>query len=186
MTLSTVRREAVELLCAAQADGRISVDLFESRLAAVQQATTDSSVLAIVADLIEETPHRGVSAYEPPLPAVPFAERLRLSAVLGSTRREGNWVVPYRLELMALMGEGHFDFRDAILPDDLIDVHVSVTLASMVLVVPKGTYVEHSGVEAILGSTEVKRKGKAYVPPNGLTLRVTGNLLLGSLESQEK
>jgi hypothetical protein len=56
----------------------------------------------------------------------------------------------------------------------------------MVLVVPKGTYVEHSGVEAILGSTEVKRKGKAYVPPNGLTLRVTGNLLLGSLEIQEK
>ena len=48
MSLSVVRREAVELLCAAQADGRISDRLFEERLAAVQGATSDAGVLAIV------------------------------------------------------------------------------------------------------------------------------------------
>jgi len=188
MALSAVRRQAIELLCAAQADGRISDELFQSRLAAVQQAVSDASVEAIVADLMEydATPGHGVTPYEAELPALPFSEEMRLSAVLSSTRREGNWVVPWQLELLSLFGEMHVDFREAILPDDLISVHVSVTMGSLVLIVPKGTTIQNE-VDAILGSSELKRKGKgkSLAAPNGLTLRVTGNILLGSVEIRE-
>jgi hypothetical protein len=184
MTLSAVRREAVELLCAAQAEGRISDQLFEQRLAAVQHASGDAGIMAIVADLHEETPGYGVAAYQADAPAVPFDDQLRVSAVLTTTRREGNWMVPYHLELMSLLGEMHLDFRDAILPDDVIDVHLSVTLGSMVLIVPKGTTVLND-VDAILSTNELKRKGKSFVPSNGLTLRVTGRLMMGSLEIRE-
>jgi len=184
MSLSVVRREAVELLCAAQADGRISDRLFEERLAAVQGASSDAGVLAIVADLREETPGHGVDRYEPEPAMVPFSQQLRVSSVLTSTRREGNWVVPYQLEVLSLFGEMHLDFRDAILPDDVIDVHVSVSVGSLVMIVPKGTTVQNE-VDAILGSNEHKKKGKSFVPPNGLTLRVTGNVLLGSVEIRE-
>lgn len=93
-------------------------------------------------------------------------------------------MVPYHLELMSLLGEMHLDFRDAILPDDVIDVHLSVTLGSMVLIVPKGTTVLND-VDAILSTNELKRKGKSFVPSNGLTLRVTGRLMMGSLEIRE-
>ena len=115
---------------------------------------------------------------------MPFSQQLRVSSVLTSTRREGNWVVPYQLEVLSLFGEMHLDFRDAILPDDVIDVHVSVSVGSLVLVVPKGTTVQNE-VDAILGSIEHKKKGKTFVPSNGLTLRVTGNVLLGSVEIRE-
>jgi len=162
MSLSVVRREAVELLCAAQADGRISDRLFEERLAAVQGASSDAGVLAIVADLREETPGHGVDRYEPEPAMVPFSQQLRVSSVLTSTRREGNWVVPYQLE-----------------------VHLAEQAEdSLVMIVPKGTTVQNE-VDAILGSNEHKKKGKSFVPPNGLTLRVTGNVLLGSVEIRE-
>lgn len=184
MSLSAVRREAVELLCTAQAEGRISDQLFEQRLAAVQAAASDAGILAIVADLQDETPGHGVVAYDDPAPMVPFADQLRVSAVLNTTRREGNWVVPYQLEVLSLFGEMHLDFRDAILPDDVIDVHVSVSVGSLVIIVPRGTTI-HNDVDAILSTNEIKRKGKGFVPPNGLALRVTGRAVLGSIEIKE-
>lgn len=183
MAPSPVRRQAIELLCAAQADGRIPVELFESRLAAVQEASSDAVIEAIVADLVSG--EVAAAPYEPELPAIPFSEQMRLSAVLGSTTRQGNWVVPYRLELLSALGEMTIDFREAILPDDLIDVEVTVTLGSVVLIVPRGTEVQNE-VDATLGSSEHKRKGKGNPAPNGLVLRVTGRVLLGSLEIRER
>lgn len=187
MSVSTVRREAVELLCAAQADGRISVELFESRLAAVQEATSDAAIHAIVADLVEEEPAGPPMAVDGSGAAVPVDDHLRLTAVLGTTRREGNWVVPWNLAVLGLLGEVNLDFRDAYLPDDVIDVEVASTLASVVLIVPPGTTVQND-CDEILSSTETKRKGrgKARAAPNGLTLRVHGRLILSSLEIREK
>lgn len=184
MSLSVVRREAVELLCAAQAEGRISDLLFEERLAAVQAAASDAGVLAIVADLQEQTPDYGVAAYQEEPVGVLFSEQQRVSAVLNTTRREGNWVVPYQLEVLSLFGEMHLDFREAHLPDDVIDVHASVSVGSLVIIVPKGTAIQND-VDAILSTNEIKRKGKSFTPPNGLTLRVTGRAVLGSIEIKE-
>ncbi|HUG28272.1 MAG TPA: LiaF domain-containing protein [Gemmatimonadales bacterium] len=187
MTISAVRREAIELLCTAQAEGRISVNLFDTRLAAVQQATSDAAIAAIVADLQDFEPTGGhllvAESAEPP--PIPYSDNLRISAVLSSTKREGNWVVPYKLELLTILGEMHMDFREAFLPDHVIDVDISVALGSLVLIVPKGTEIQNEA-DAILGSSEVKRKGKTFVPPNGLILRVTGRIVLGSLEIREK
>lgn len=187
MTISAVRREAIELLCTAQAEGWISVELFETRLTAVQQATSDAAIAAIVADLQDHDPtggHQLVAAPADP-PPIPFSDNLRISAVLTNTRREGNWVVPYKLELLTILGEMHIDFREAFLPDDVIDVDITVSLGSLVLLVPKGTEIQNEA-DAILGSSEVKRKGKTFVPPNGLILRVTGRIVLGSLEIRER
>lgn len=187
MPLSAVRREAIELLCAAQADGRISVDLFETRLAAVQQAASDAAIEAIVADLRDPDPAADYALEPVPAdpPPVPFAEQLRLSAVLGTTRREGNWVVPYQLEALTVLGEMILDFRDAYLPENVIDLDVSVTLGSVVVIVPKGTEVQDE-VHSILSSVERKRKGKSFVPPNGLVLRLTGTAVLASVEVRER
>jgi len=114
---------------------------------------------------------------------VPFAEELRVSAVLSSTRREGNWIMPWRLELLAIMGELRVDFRDALVPDDVLTVNVSATLGTVVLVVPRGTAIRND-VESIIGSAEHKRK-KGVAPSSGLTLHVTGRLVLSSLEIRE-
>lgn len=185
MSLSAIRREAVELLCAAQADGRISEAVFEMRLAAVHQAVSDAAVQAIVADLVDHEPDPWLdgAAPDPGPPPVPFAEELRVSAVLSSTRREGNWVMPWRLELLTIMGDLKVDFREALVPEDILTVNVNATLGSVVLVVPRGTAIRND-VEAILGSTELKRK-KGAAPPSGLTLHVTGRLVLSSLEIRE-
>jgi len=147
----------------------------------VQAASSDAGVLAIVADLQEHTPGYGVVAYDEEPAGVLFAEQQRVSAVLNTTRREGNWVVPYHLEVLSLLGELHLDFRDAHLADDVIDIHASVSVGSLVIIVPKGTAIQNE-IDAILSTNEVKRKGKSFVPPNGLTLRLTGRAVLGSIE----
>lgn len=187
MPLSAVRREAIELLCLAQEDGRLSTHVFEERLAAVQQATSDAAILAIVADLRESwtDPELMPAVVDPDPPPVPYADQIRLSSVLATTRREGNWVVPYRLEVLSVLGEMNLDFRDAYLPDRIIDVHISATLGSVYLTVPKGTEVQNE-VEVILAEVSHKRKGKSFVPPNGLVLRISGRATLSSIEIREK
>jgi hypothetical protein len=187
MPLSAVRREAIELLCAAQEDGRLSGHVFEERLAAVQQATSDAAIEAIVADLRESwtDPELAPAEVDHDPPPVPYAEQTRLTSVLATTRREGNWVVPYRLEVLSVLGEMQLDFRDAYLPERVIDVHISATLGSVHLTVPKGTEVQNE-VEVILAEVSQKRKGKAFVPPNGLVLRISGRALLSSIEIRER
>ena len=45
------RREAIHQLCVAQAQGTLSVDLFEQRLALVREAPTPAAISQLVADL---------------------------------------------------------------------------------------------------------------------------------------
>ena len=179
----------MELLCAAQVRGQLTAESFEQRLAAVQGAQNDSAIQALLADLWdyeeEPSPH-----WEPETASshqlTQFPERERLSAVATTTVRAGGWVVPWHLELLAVLGELKLDFREAYLPDEVIDIHVSVCLAQITLIVPVGTTIQNE-VTSFVGTNDIKlgRRGN-WGTPSGLLLRVTGNVSFGSLEIRER
>lgn len=75
-----------------------------------------------------------------------------LSAVFGSLKRSGDWVVSDRIRLRVRMGELKLDFRDANLPPSgVVEIHCDAVIGEIKLIVPNGAEVEMEDTHAILG-----------------------------------
>ncbi len=195
--LDHARREAVRLLCRAQADDRLSVDAFESRLDQLNRAPNAATIAAIVADLAEDLPMETATGLTPAYgltaaadhtavgrPVAP-SEFSRISSIFGSTKRGGSWTVPLLIEARVLLGEMTLDLRDAVFGADVVDIHVDVDLGSFTLIVPAGTQVENE-VRETLSSSSHSTRSVGGVRPNGLLIRLSGQATLASVEIKEK
>lgn len=190
--LEIARREAIRVLCQAQANDHLTVEAFESRLDQVRHAPNEATLAAILADLddlafpatITNSQHL-VQADHPDIAPVSPAEYLRLSSVFGSTTRAGSWTVPLNLDAKVLFGEMTIDLRDAVFGADVIDIHVDVKLGSFNLIVPAGTQVENE-VEETLSSSSHSTRSARGARPNGLLIRLAGTAWMGSVDVKEK
>ena len=199
--LEPVRRDAIRLLCAAEAKDLLPLDAFEARLERIKQAPNRATVEAIVADLAPPSgsytfptsapapasaDHTGVTA-GPWGPAVPFmpAERLRIASVFASTKRAGSWTVPLELDLVVAFGEITIDLRDAVFGADFLDVDLNVRFGQLTLIVPVGTQVENEVREVFSSSSHSTRDARGAAPI-GLLIRLRGRVLFGQLEVKEK
>jgi hypothetical protein len=189
--LDAARRDAVHLLCVAQADGRVSVDLFQQRYLLVQEAPTVAAVRQLVGDLEPS----GNFALEPvtgeedlvptsPAPVAPL-ERLRLSAVFSSVKRSGQWTVPLLIETKSLFGSVRLDLRDAWFDADTLEIHVDAICGSLELIVPPGTQVENEVEETMSGSKHKRGRG-GPAELNGLLVRLSGWMFMSGLTIIER
>jgi hypothetical protein len=182
--LTQARTEARELLYAAVEERRISPEVLELRLALIGEAPSSAAVAAIVADLAPTGGYDLVAA-ETQTAWGNAPEYLRLSAVFGSTKREGVWTAPLSLDIECILGEVHVDLRDAMFGSDLLEIHVDVYLGEVVITVPSGTEIENH-CSNVLGSSKHKQGKRDVSPPNGLLVRITGKVVLGDLTTRER
>lgn len=182
--LRQARDEARELLDAAVEEQRISPEIHELRLALIGEAPSAAAVAAIIADL-GPTGGYDLVSLETQTAWVNAPEYLRLSAMFGSTKREGRWTAPMSLDLECIVGEVHVDLRDATFGSDLLEINVDVYLGEVVITVPSGTEVQNECTN-FLGSSKHVRPKRDMSPPNGLLVRVTGKVVLGDLKTRER
>ena len=182
--LDQAQAEARELLYAAVEDRRISDEVLELRLALIGEAPSAAAVAAIVADLAPTGGYDLVPG-ETQTAWVNAPDYLRLSALFGSTKREGVWTAPLALDIECILGEVHVDLRDAMFGSDLLEIHVDVYLGEVVITVPSGTEIENHCTNVLGSSKHKKRKAEAS-PPNGLLVRITGKVVLGELTTRER
>jgi hypothetical protein len=192
--LDATRRDAIRILCQAQAQDRITVEAFEARLDQIRQAPNRSTLAAIVADLEPSgsypVPVTATARY--PLPAdhtdvapVSPAELLRIGSVFASTKRAGSWTVPLEIHARVLIGDMTLDLRDAVFATDVLDVEVDAMLGSFTLIVPAGTQVENE-VEEVMSSSSHSTRSARGTRLNGLLVRIRGRALFASVEVKEK
>ncbi|HET7601555.1 MAG TPA: hypothetical protein VFK36_00970, partial [Gemmatimonadales bacterium] len=187
--LDGARRDAIHVLCVAQAQDRISVELFEQRLLLLREAPTPAAIRQIVGDL-DGSGDYGLQRLETPLPAametsaVAPLERMRLSAVFSGTKRSGQWTVPLLIEARIIFGDMTLDFRDAWFEVDTLDIDVEAWCGKLRLVVPPGTQVENEVEETFSGSKH--RRGREATEPNGLLVRLSGQMFMGKVEIIER
>jgi len=191
--LESARTEAIRILCRAQADDRLSVEAFQSRLEQVNHAPNKATLAAILADLDEVALPAPVLTNRYPVavadhtdvaPVSP-AEYMRISSVFGSSKRAGAWTVPLEIDGMVFFGELVLDLRDAVFGSDVVDINVDVKLGSLELIVPAGTQVENE-VEETLSSSSHSTRSARGARPNGLLVRLRGKALLASVDVKEK
>jgi Domain of unknown function (DUF1707) len=128
------RERVVSLLAEAVSDGRLTREEHAQRLEEASSARTLGELAGLTTDLVTSD-----------------AQPLRLdgarpvTAVFGSQRRDGRWVVPERLVVAAVFGEAVLDFRAALLQSSRATIYASVICGRLLLLVPDGVTVEFTG-----------------------------------------
>jgi uncharacterized protein DUF1707 len=132
------RDGVIEMLTAAAADGRLSGSEHTERVERAYTARTLGELAALTSDLAEPS-------------AQPFRldTRTPVLGVFGHDRRDGRWVVPATLPVLAIFGEVQLDLRDALLQSQRIMVYATILGGTLELIVPDGVSVEIQGTAVL-------------------------------------
>ncbi|MBE1534147.1 DUF1707 SHOCT-like domain-containing protein [Actinomadura algeriensis] len=161
------RERVVAVLGEALADGRITMAEHGERTTAAYAARTLGELTGLTGDLSPEEAQPILVDDRP------------VSVFFGRTRREGRWVVPVKLPLVALFGTVELDLREAVLQRRHIVLDSLVLAGRVRLLVPDGVRVDVTG-RTILSPREVRTRPAA----DGPTIEVAGTLLFGSVRAR--
>lgn len=178
------RRVAVEAALAdAFANDVVDVEEFERRSERVQQCTSLAELDALVADLPTSQASQAliVSPSAAMVQADSRHESGRVTTLLSSVEREGRWTVPVKLKVRNVLGSAKLDFRDAVFSAANTEIRLGTVLGSVEIIVPPDLEIDLA-VSAILGSVESKLDGTHAPPVGAPRLRITGRVILGSVE----
>jgi Domain of unknown function (DUF1707)/Cell wall-active antibiotics response 4TMS YvqF len=161
------RDRTLALLADAVSDGRLTMDEHAERVQRACTARTLGELAELTADL-----------------AVPSAQPVQLdsgrviSGIFGPARRDGRWVVPENLTVVAMFGEVEVDFTQAILQARRVQLYATVVGGRLRLIVPDGVSVTTTG-HLVLG----RRRGGTPPParPDMPVIEVKAVVLGGEL-----
>jgi hypothetical protein len=128
------RDRVVTLLGEAAADGRLTPGEHADRVERAYQARTLGELAALTTDLVGP-------AGQP----IRLDGRRAVAGVFSRDGRDGCWVVPDSLPVVAIFGEVELDFREALLQSGRIIIYATIVLGTIHLIVPDGVVVETTG-----------------------------------------
>ncbi len=171
------RERAAARLQQALAEGRITLDELEERLAVVYAARYAADLLPPFADL----PGPDVVAVQPagPAPSPPPTDQpLMLRTGMGTLRRSGPWTVSSRIRVQSVMGSVILDFCETTLPP-VVDIALELGASSARLLLPDGASADVDGM--ISGMGTVRSKVASTSVPGRPHFRVHGRSAMGSV-----
>ena len=188
-SLARAREQKISELSAHFANDDLSLEELERRIERVYKATSVAELEEITADLrkamtlpVDESPvpslRRSASVSSPQTMAG------RILAFMSSTRRVGRWLVPPRLDIVAIMSDTKLDFTHAAMPGSVIDVHVRAVMASCKLVVPPNVRVineTHALMANVRSRASEVLPGDAPASTEAPVIRLTGYALMSDV-----
>lgn len=149
--------------------GLIDMDEFSERSALVALARQQAELAVLVGDL--PAPNAIVTA---------SADRVELRGVMGSLKRQGEWVVPTRLALVRRVGSIDLDLTRARFGGPIVVIELDLKFSSLDLRLPEGASASIDDVEVAVGSATDHRKD---APADGTPhVILTGRVLFGSVD----
>ncbi len=170
------RDRVVEVLRVAAGDGRLTADELDQRLEAALTARTYADLAVLTTDL---------PAASTPVPPVPPADVAapepkdvgRIECGSGSTRRDGRWVVPRRMEVRVTSGAVRLDFTEALISQPSLQIDTEVHSGQLILITKPGIAVDADEVEIRSGRVKVTQPWGHNAP---VSLRIVVNGKIGS------
>ncbi|MET4431342.1 DUF1707 domain-containing protein [Mycolicibacterium sp. 624] len=149
--------------------GLIDIDEFEERSIAVSRARLQAELAALVGDL----PGPGAIV-------TTATDRVELRGVMGSLKRQGEWVVPTRLALVRRMGSIDLDLTKARFAGSIVVIELDMKFGSLNIRLPDGASASIDDLEVIVGSARDHRKD---APAEGRPhVILTGRSVCGSVD----
>ena len=107
-------------------------------------------------------------------------DRVELRGVLGSLKRQGEWIVPTRLALHRRMGSVDLDLTRARFAGPMVVVELDMKFGGLDLRLPDGASASIDDVEVVVGSAHDHRKD---APAEGTPhVILTGKVVCGSVD----
>lgn len=171
------RDRVVEVLRVAAGDGLLTADELDQRLEHALTARTLSELAILTTDLPAMSSHAASVA-------LPRAKDLvRIECGSGSAKRDGEWVVPQRMEISVTSGSVKLDFTRAVISQPTLQVAAEVKSGSLTLVTRPGIVVDAGDVAVSSGSVKV-RTHRGPAAPVTLRVEVSGKVRSGSLTAR--
>ena len=170
------RDRVVEILRVAAGDGRLTAEELDQRLEAALTARTYAELAVLTTDLPAAGSAGAVAVPEP-------KDVVRIDCGSGSTKRDGRWVVPHRMDVRVTSGSVRLDFTDAVITQPSLKVDAEVHSGNLTLVTRPGIVVDADEVSVRSGSVKV-REPWAHDAPVALRIEVTGTVRSGSITAR--
>ncbi len=165
------------MLRVAAGDGRLTAEELDQRLELALTARTLTELAVLTTDLPDLPAHSGSVA-------LPQAKDLvRIECGSGSAKRDGEWVVPQRMEVSVTSGSVKLDFTRAAISQPTLQVAADVRSGNLTLVTRPGVVVDADDVAVSSGSVKV-RTHRGPAAPVTLRVEVTGKVRSGSLTAR--
>jgi hypothetical protein len=185
------REDVAELLREAAGEGRLSYAELEDRLGAVYAAKTYGELVQLTIDLpnglVVPNQQPAAAAYDaqPQYGTDAVQAAPTINAFLSESKRTGNWLVPQRQEVNAVLGDVTLDYTEANMPHHVVYIDVKSILADVKIRVPQNAIV-HLDSNPILGAVTEQEAGLGGVvepstaPPK--TFYIRGTAILGEIK----
>ena len=171
------RDRVVEVLRVAAGDGRLTAEELDERLDVALTARTFGELAALTTDL-PAVPGPALAA---PLPRPKEVARIDIAS--GSTRRNGRWLVPQRIEVQVSSGSVTLDFTEAVIAQPTLLIDADVRSGSLKILTKPGIVVDTNDVAVRSGSAKVKAPWGPEVPVT-LRIDVSGKVGSGSITAR--
>jgi len=132
------RDRVIKPLAEAAADGRLTADEHSERVERAYQARTLGELAALTTDLVGQDAQ-----------PIKLDGRRAVTGIFGRDSRDGRWVVPDVLPVVAIFGEVELDLREALLQSGRIVVYATLIAGTIHLLVPDGVAVETTGTAVL-------------------------------------
>jgi Domain of unknown function (DUF1707) len=149
------RDRVVEVLRVAAGDGRITADELDQRLEVALTAQTLGELALLTTDL---PAHPAAAAAGPP------KDLVRIDCASGTATRDGEWLVPRRMEIRVTSGSVRLDFSRAAITQPVLDIDVTVRSGALTLLTRPGIEVDLDDVATQGGIARVRPHDGAAVP----------------------
>jgi hypothetical protein len=169
------RDRVVELLRVAAGDGRLTAGELDERLEVALTARTYDQLNALVIDLPGAP---GVAAGAAPEPK----ELVRIDCHSGTTKRDGGWVVPQRMEIKVTSGSVTLDFTEAVITQPVLLIDADVHSGSLTLITKPGVVVDTDDVSLHTSVTKIRPPDSSV--PVILRVQVSGTVGTGVINAR--
>jgi hypothetical protein len=176
------RDRIVELLRVAAGDGRLTADELDARLEAALTARTYSELAILTTDLPAAPLPAGL-AQSAGVVHPGAKELVKIDCGSGSAKRDGQWLVPRRMEINVASGSVKLDLTRASISSPELRLDIDVHSGSLVLVTRPGIVVDTDDVAVRSGSVGVKAHRRPGVPVV-LRVQVSGQVSSGSFKAR--
>ncbi|MGH7502540.1 MAG: DUF1707 SHOCT-like domain-containing protein [Longimicrobiales bacterium] len=186
--LGEKREQTIQALIQSFAADRLSVEEFERRLDQAHRAVDLTTLAELVQDLpatpAPATPAKGPATL-PARPRPPLPDEVRdrgfLVGILGGFDKKGPWTPARHTFILAMLGGGTLDFREARLLPGVTEIDIFAFCGGVEIIVSPGMVVDCSGI-AIMGGFEHGSGSNAQADPDAPVIKVSGMALMGGVE----
>jgi hypothetical protein len=184
------REEVADVLRDAAGEGRLSYSELEDRLETLYASKTYGELVELTSDLPNgpRAPQsQDVASTTPQYSGALVESGPVINVFLSDTKRMGNWLVPQRQEVHAVLGDVTLDYTEAQIPFDEIYIDVKSILADVKIRIPQNAVVLLDS-NPILGSVSEQEAGLKAVPdPNARPdapkrFHIRGTAILGEIK----